>query len=112
MAGFIEEAIANVCVTITLLCSSTANGCMFVFIYYVFVCEYRRVCVFYSNHHFPLARKKRQAEFETYMRRMVNRLKKDVLVDTHKVKTPTCSPYRRFHILPDSKSPQWAFGTL
>uniref|UniRef100_A0AAQ4S1V4 Xeroderma pigmentosum, complementation group C n=1 Tax=Gasterosteus aculeatus aculeatus TaxID=481459 RepID=A0AAQ4S1V4_GASAC len=30
-------------------------------------------------------KKKRQAEFETYMRRMVNRLKKDVLVDTHKV---------------------------
>ncbi|KAL6119970.1 xpc [Pungitius sinensis] len=30
-------------------------------------------------------KKKRQAEFETYMRRMVNRLKKDVLIDTHKV---------------------------
>ncbi|XP_059189984.1 DNA repair protein complementing XP-C cells [Centropristis striata] len=30
-------------------------------------------------------RKKRQAEFETYLRRMMNRYKKDVLIDTHKV---------------------------
>ncbi|KAM8863666.1 DNA repair protein complementing XP-C cells isoform 2-T2 [Spinachia spinachia] len=30
-------------------------------------------------------KKKRQAEFETYMRRMVNRLKKEVVIDTHKV---------------------------
>ncbi|XP_068187390.1 DNA repair protein complementing XP-C cells [Antennarius striatus] len=30
-------------------------------------------------------KKKRQAEFETYLRRMVNRYKKDLLVDTHKV---------------------------
>lgn len=34
---------------------------------------------------FSLTRKKRQAEWETYMRRMINRYKKDVLVDTHKV---------------------------
>ncbi|XP_068452981.1 DNA repair protein complementing XP-C cells [Clinocottus analis] len=30
-------------------------------------------------------KQKRQAELETYMRRMVNRYKKDVLIDTHKV---------------------------
>uniref|UniRef100_A0A7N6BPV9 Xeroderma pigmentosum, complementation group C n=1 Tax=Anabas testudineus TaxID=64144 RepID=A0A7N6BPV9_ANATE len=30
-------------------------------------------------------RKKKQAELETYLRRMVNRYKKDVLIDTHKV---------------------------
>ncbi|KAM3617709.1 uncharacterized protein V6R79_010099 [Siganus canaliculatus] len=30
-------------------------------------------------------RKKRQAEFETYLRRMMNRYKKDVVIDTHKV---------------------------
>ncbi|KAL3063909.1 hypothetical protein OYC64_000265 [Pagothenia borchgrevinki] len=30
-------------------------------------------------------KKKRQAEFETYLRRMMNKIKKDVLVDTHKV---------------------------
>nr|XP_020479238.1 DNA repair protein complementing XP-C cells isoform X2 [Monopterus albus] len=30
-------------------------------------------------------KKKKQAEFETYMRRMMNRYKKDLLVDTHKV---------------------------
>ncbi|KAM7412306.1 hypothetical protein PAMA_021995 [Pampus argenteus] len=30
-------------------------------------------------------KQKRQAEFETYLRRMMNRYKKDVLVDTHKV---------------------------
>ncbi|KAM6930123.1 DNA repair protein complementing XP-C cells [Lycodopsis pacificus] len=30
-------------------------------------------------------KQKRKAEFETYMRRMVNRYKKDVLIDTHKV---------------------------
>ncbi|CAG03267.1 unnamed protein product, partial [Tetraodon nigroviridis] len=33
--------------------------------------------------------RKRQAEWETYVRRMVNRYKKDLLVDMHKVKTPT-----------------------
>ncbi|XP_029013015.1 DNA repair protein complementing XP-C cells isoform X2 [Betta splendens] len=30
-------------------------------------------------------RQKKQAEFETYLRRMVNRYKKDLLIDTHKV---------------------------
>ncbi|KAK5923367.1 hypothetical protein CgunFtcFv8_000346 [Champsocephalus gunnari] len=30
-------------------------------------------------------KKKRQAEFETYLRRMMNKIKKDVLIDTHKV---------------------------
>ncbi|XP_037629601.1 DNA repair protein complementing XP-C cells [Sebastes umbrosus] len=30
-------------------------------------------------------KQKRQAEFETYLRRMMNRYKKDVLIDTHKV---------------------------
>ncbi|XP_069549980.1 DNA repair protein complementing XP-C cells isoform X1 [Brachyistius frenatus] len=30
-------------------------------------------------------RQKRQAEFETYLRRMVNRCKKDLIIDTHKV---------------------------
>ncbi|KAF3696646.1 DNA repair protein complementing XP-C cells [Channa argus] len=30
-------------------------------------------------------KKKKQAEFETYLRRMMNRYKKDVLIDTHKV---------------------------
>ncbi|KAI1893019.1 hypothetical protein AGOR_G00139570 [Albula goreensis] len=32
-----------------------------------------------------LRREKREAEFETYLRRMMNRFNKDVLVDTHKV---------------------------
>lgn len=32
-------------------------------------------------------RKKRQAEVETYFRRMMKRFKKDLLIDTHKVKT-------------------------
>ncbi|KAK2851147.1 hypothetical protein Q5P01_007423 [Channa striata] len=36
-------------------------------------------------------KKKKQAEFETYLRRMMNRYKKDLLIDTHKVKTHTLS---------------------
>lgn len=42
------------------------------------------------NLYFTFGRKKRQAEWETYMRRMVNRYKKDVLIDTHKVTTGFC----------------------
>lgn len=40
---------------------------------------------------FSLWRRKRQAEWETYVRRMVNRYQKDLLVDTHKVKTHQAS---------------------
>lgn len=41
--------------------------------------------MFCSNYNFSLARKKKQAEFEMYLRRMMNRYKKDLLEDTHKV---------------------------
>uniref|UniRef100_A0A8C4DQC6 Xeroderma pigmentosum, complementation group C n=1 Tax=Dicentrarchus labrax TaxID=13489 RepID=A0A8C4DQC6_DICLA len=66
----------------------TANGCKFVYFYFRFVCEctlWRKVFLFYSNDNLSLARQKRQAEFETYLRRMMNRYKKDQLIDTHKV---------------------------
>lgn len=43
-------------------------------------------CLFHSNGVLSLGRKKRQAEFETYLKRMMNRYKKDQLIDTHKVK--------------------------
>lgn len=52
------------------------------------ICTFLHFCLFDCNNHaFSLARKKRQAELETYMRRMLNRIKKDLLIDTHKVKT-------------------------
>lgn len=35
------------------------------------------------------SREKRKAEFETYMRHMINRFNKDVVEDTHKVSTHT-----------------------
>lgn len=38
---------------------------------------------------FLYARLKKQAELETYLKRMVNRYKKDLLTDTHKVKKNT-----------------------
>ena len=44
------------------------------------------------NHNFVLARKKRKAEFESYLRRMMNRYQKDLLIDTHKVKTHRLHP--------------------
>uniref|UniRef100_A0A8C4DPP9 Xeroderma pigmentosum, complementation group C n=1 Tax=Dicentrarchus labrax TaxID=13489 RepID=A0A8C4DPP9_DICLA len=47
--------------------------------------DWEEVFLFYSNDNLSLARQKRQAEFETYLRRMMNRYKKDQLIDTHKV---------------------------
>lgn len=41
-----------------------------------------------SHHHLWLSRQKKKAEFEMYLRRMMNRYRKDLLIDTHKVNTP------------------------
>lgn len=60
------------------------------FILHVCVLMYamkKRLFVYSNSHNFSLARQKRQAELGMYMRRMINRYKKDLLIDTHKVKT-------------------------
>ena len=47
-----------------------------------------------------VAREKRQAEFETYLRRMMKRFNKELLEDTHKVGVHVCvSECSRFFIL-------------
>ena len=65
--------------------------CVHVRVYYRFELQYLRLHVMevqlFNSQWLWLDRKKRRAEFETYLRRMMKRFNKDLLMDTHKVKT-------------------------